>query len=139
MIYSALEVSNYIVHIHKLTLRQLQAVLYFLQAFYITEYHHPLFSEPILATDTGPKVQGVEEGFHNKEKVHGGEKHLTTQDKNQIRARAKEWLSCSPAYLHGMTIRSEPYELAYAKGPNEVIPLESLYKYYRSEEDLECI
>lgn len=139
MIYSALEVANYIVHMHQITLRQLQAVLYFLQAFYLVEYHHPLFSEPILATETGPKVKGVEETFLNKEKISGGQKRLTAQDKKQIRDRAREWLSCSPAYLHCMTLRSEPYEQTYAKGVDKIIPLELIYKYYRSEEDPECI
>jgi uncharacterized phage-associated protein len=137
MIYSALEVSNYIVHMYRITLRQLQAVLYFLQAYFLVEFHYPLFAEPILATETGPKVQGVEEAFQNKEKISGGKKHLTAQDKNQIRARVREWLTCSPAYLHCMTLRSEPYEEAFARGENEVISLESLYKFYRREADPE--
>ncbi|KIL06900.1 hypothetical protein SR42_15115 [Clostridium botulinum] len=159
MAYNVLDIARYIINygnkkMYNISNLKLQKILYFVQASFLTDNHRACFNEDIEAWDFGPVVPEVYQEFKmygsneipyidsyvdlsngvwESEKKMYDENLISIKDRNKINEMVDECSKYSAGKLVEITHNQTPWLSSYAKGWNNIITQDSIYKFFNED------
>lgn len=142
--YSALDISKFIINYsneknYGMSNLKLQKVLYIIQAYFLVEFEYPCFYDKIEAWGFGVVVPNVFKEFA----IYGGgniyvkldnldcfSNYLFNSHKQIIYDIIEELSEYTATDLVDITMKQLPYGLAYRKGEQNEVSVESIKEYF---------
>ena len=157
MVYNALDIARYVIKYsndrdYGVSNLKLQKILYFIQAYFLIQTHHPCFKEPIEAWDFGPVVPDVYKQYiayggtdiptmesyisfdgddiWKSKRVRFNKINIKDEDKILINKVIDKFSEYSATDLVTLTQHQEPWIDAFSSGKNNKISLNAIRRYF---------